>query len=735
MLAVSDFPSDKLNHFSVLSPSNVDEPIRLNGRAITENYLVVYLDSNSDLAVIINQESKTIAPLHISYDELVLHIENYHLIVVKPQWHPKTLISEEQLTAKQKIKVERRYNAILPLVSDIDAVLRNSVGDRVFASAAEAAGVTRQFVYDTFYSYLRHGCRKIGLIMPQGKDSAEKDRSASNYVKKGRVAVNFQGMELLPKDEKIIQQYIKKYATTPALTIIDAFREMLKDKYHKCRRAATPQEQRETGSRFVVELKERHERPTYDQFYYRLNNVYNGNIAKRDRGKQNPMEAAANNDGREGNSNINASGPGEIYYLDETPFPEELVSIFDPERKTKIGKATVYFVVDNFSDAISGLYITTESPSFATVKEAIFNACRDKQKWVDELGLDIDASGWKPKGVPQIIYVDNDVFKGEVSEGPITSGVPITVKFGRVGRGDDKKMGEQHFELAMKLFRGKSKGHETDSKLDKARQVARKNACLTINELYDILIRYIIVRNNKVQNKQFPLTFEMARDGVKKIPQHVWDWGEENRPGYTMYVPESQLYLDLLETGTVTCHKTHLFLQDHGLKYTCNWTKEEGYQDRKKGRKLHQFKCRYHRGFAGCILIVTPDNRLVPAYLEQDDAIYAQCSFREIKEHKSSDPDGDQELYESELSAYLTLMDHLEDTVKKAEKERRPSSTGTIQQIRKNRRFEALLDQQRQIVNFLNAVQDTMTVNLPVQGHSDEIELDEHDSRDSFYDN
>ena len=158
MLAVSEFPSDELNRFSVISPSNVDDPVRLNGRAITENHLVVYLDSYSDLVVIINQESKTLAPLHVSYNELVLYIENYNLMVVEPSWHPKTLISEDQLTIKQKTKVERRYSAILPLINDIDAVLRNCVGDKVFANAAEAAGVTRQFTYDTFYSFLRHGC-------------------------------------------------------------------------------------------------------------------------------------------------------------------------------------------------------------------------------------------------------------------------------------------------------------------------------------------------------------------------------------------------------------------------------------------------------------------------------------------------------------------------------------------------------------------------------------------------
>ncbi len=733
MLAVSEFPSDDLDRFSVISPGDVSNPVKLNGRAIAENHLVAYLDSDIDLAVIINQESKTIAPLHVSFDELVLHIENQDLLIVEPAWHPKTLTPEDKLSDNQKAKIERRYNAILPLIDDLDAVLRNNVGDKVFANAAERAGVTRQFVYDSFYSFLRHGCRKAGLVMPQGKDSAESDRHVTHFVKKGRVAKNFQGMELLEKDESIIEQYIKKYAKTPSLTIIDAFRQMLKDKYFKCRRAATPQEQRETGLRHVVELKEPHERPTYNQFYHRLNNHFGGNIAKRERGKKNPMEAAANNDGREGNANIHASGPGEIYYLDETPFPEELVSIFDPDRKTKIGKGTVYFVVDNFSDLVTGLYITTEPPSFSTVKEAIFNAARDKQKWVDELGLDIDVSGWKSKRVPQIIYVDNDVFKGQVSEGPITAGVPITVKFGRVGRGDDKKMGEQHFELAQKLFRGKSKGHDTDSKLDKARQVARKNACLTINELYEILIKYIIVRNNRIENKKFPLTFEMARDGVRRIPQQVWDWGEENRPGYTMFVPESQLYLDLLETGNVTCHKTHIYLQEHGLKYTCKWTKDEGYQDRLKGRKHYQFKCRYHRGTAACILVVTPDNRLVPAYLEQDDALYARCSFKEIAEHKSGNPDGDQAQQESELSAYLSLMDYFEETVKTAQKERKPSPTGNIQQIRTNRRFEALLDQQRQIVGFLNAIQDTMSIDAPELDQAEEEELDDHEGRNEFY--
>lgn len=733
MLAISEFSCDAINRFSVICPDDIDNPVHMNGRAITENYLVVYLDSSIDLVVLINQESKTLAPLQVSLDELALYLESQTLFIAEPAWHPKTLSPEDTLTVSQKIKMERRYEAIAPLILDLDAVLRNNTGDKVFATAAKKAGVTRQFVYDTFYSYLRHGCRKAGLIMPQGKDSAENERAVGHFVKRGRIAKNFQGMVLTEQDDTNIDVYIKKYAKTASLTIIDAFRQMLKDKYFLRRRAATPQEQRETGLRFVVELKPPHERPTYNQFYYRLNNVYSGNIARRDRGKKNAMEAAANDDGRQGNSNIHASGPGEIYYLDETPFPEELVSIFDPERKTKIGKATVYFVVDNFSDLIAGLYITTEPPSFATVKEALFNASRDKQKWVDELGLDIDATGWTSKWVPQIVYVDNDVFKGQVSEGPITAGVPITVKFGRVGRGDDKKMGEQHFELAMKLFRGKSKGHDTDSKLDRARQVARKNACLTVNELYEILIRYIIVRNNRVENKKFPLTFEMARDGVRRIPQKVWDWGMENRPGYVMFVPESQLYLDLLETGTVTCHKTHIYLQNHGLKYTCDWTLKEGYQDRRKGSKLHTFKCRYHRGTAACILVVTPDNRLVPAYLEQDDVLYTKCSFKEVAEHKGLGSDADQAQYESELTAYLSLMDFFEDTVKTAQKERKPSPTGTIQQIRKNRHFEALLDQQRQIVGFFNAIQDSASIDSLDLEQVDEDEFDDHSARDAFY--
>ena len=94
--------------------------------------------------------------------------------------------------------------------------------------------------------------------------------------------------------------------------------------------------------------------------------------------------------------------------------------------------------------------------------------------------------------------------------------------------------------------------------------------------------------------------------------------------------------------------------------------------------------------------------------------------------------DGDQELYESELSAYLTLMDHLEDTVKKLRK-----SVGqfnrTIRNL-KNRRFEAFRSTKTdsELLECCSRHDDSQ---LASTDHSDEIELDEHDSRDSFYDN
>lgn len=733
MLAVSQYPSDNLAQFSILFPKDITSPIKLCGRAITENYLVIYLDSKNDLAVVINLESKTLAPLSISYDELVFQIDNDTLLVGEPSWHPKTLVDIEDLSSAQKEKMERRYEIIKPLVQDLDAVIRNRVGDKVFANAAEISGVTRQLVYDTFYSYLRHGCRKMGLVMPQGKNSAETERSTNYRVKQGRPPKNLKGMLLLDDDNDNLEKYCENYAKTPSLTIVKAYKLMLRERYFKTRRSSTPQEQRTTGLRMITILKDPHERPTYDQFYYYLNQKFEGNISKRDRGKKNKMEVAANDDGRQGNANIHASGPGEIYYLDETPFPEELVSIFDPERKTKIGKGTVYFLVDNFTDLIAGLYISTESPSFATVKEALFNASRDKQKWVNELGLDINVEGWVSRDLPQIVFVDNDAFKGEVSEGPITAGIPVTIKYGRPGRGDDKKMGEKHFDLAMELFRGLSKAHETKSRLDIARQIARKNACLTINELYEILIHYILFRNNVKRNDKFPLTIEMVRDKVPPIPTKVWEWGKLNRPGYTMHVPENQLYIDLLETGTVTCHKEYINLKDKGLRYTCDWTFRKGYQDKRKGSKLHTFKCRYHRGIAGCILIVTPDG-LMPAYLEQDHQIFKKCSFKEVKEHRESNPDGDQQDYESEMSAYVSLMGFLEEKVKTAQKERKPSPTGNIQQIKANRRFESLLDQQRQVVGFLSAIADTTDICPPENTTEEEKKVDDHAARSAFYD-
>jgi hypothetical protein len=257
--------------------------------------------------------------------------------------------------------------------------------------------------------------------------------------------------------------------------------------------------------------------------------------------------------------------------LDETPFDEEAVSAFDPTRTSKIGKPTFYFVKDSWSKCITGVHITTQNPSYDTVKEALFNCARDKAGFFEELGLPFDGSHWPIKGIPLTLYVDRAEFHNRISEGPITSNVPVTIKFTRSGRGDDKGTIEKMFDTWSEFFKGLSPAHQTKSRRDIAKQIARKHACLTIAELYEIAVVYIIHYNNHQEIKDFPAPLQMKQDGIPPIPSAVWSWGQKYRPGYLQSIPDNQLYLELLETADVTVYQDHVLLVGKGIKYTCDW--------------------------------------------------------------------------------------------------------------------------------------------------------------------
>jgi hypothetical protein len=220
----------------------------------------------------------------------------------------------------------------------------------------------------------------------------------------------------------------------------------------------------------------------------------------------------------------------------------------------------------------------------------------------------------------------------------------------------------------------------------------------------------------------------MARDGVKKVANEIWKWGKFNRPGYAIHVLEEQLYLDLMERGEVSCRKGHIYFKGKGLHYNCAWIQANGFQDRIDTGKLKTFKCRYHRGLVDFILVETSDG-LKTAYLDNKDKMFRGLSFSEVAEFQANNKEANSELKEQALIQRVSADMFLKERLKQANREARPAPVGDIQQIRKNRQFEMIHEQQRQLVRLLDSV--ALSNDISIEELQDE-DTESHANRAAF---
>lgn len=714
--------SQKLQRFKAICSANEDGIMQFDKFALAEDHLIILCQREVNTVFAINLVSTAKFPTKIQYDELRKLIDEGEILLADNTFDDKTFISEDDLNDSLSKRMNERYQAILSLIVDLDNSLKSGYGDGEFAQAAKEAKKGVRYIYDTFYSYLRHGCRKIGLIMPQGKNANYVAPVRQLRVKQGRVSSSHEGKVLNEYDFKAFLWAEKKYRSTTGLSIEKAFALTQGEHYLASRELLSAHEQKRTGKKFGIKLKEAWEIPTENQFYYWLKKRHEGKLPRRDKAKKNATEFSSDISGRIGNAAYWVTGPGEEFQLDETPFDEEAVSAFDPTRQKKIGKPTIYFVKDRWSRCIVGVYITTQNPSYDTVKEALFNCSREKGSFFQELGLPFDSDLFSMNGNPLVLRVDRAEFHNRISEGPVTCSVPITIKFTRTGRGDDKGMIEKMFDTWSQFFQGLSPAHQTKSRRDIATQIARRNACLTISELYEVAVVYIIHYNHHHEIKNFPAPLQMKQDGIPPIPARLWEWGIKYRPGYLQAIPSESLYLELLETANVTVYQDHVLLVSRGLKYNCEWTLKQGIQDYQKGGKQKRFKARIHRGCVDFIYLVT-ERGLQVAQLHADHIGFIGRSHEEVKIQRLIEAKGIKSREKTALESKLSAMYFLQEKVRVAITEKLPAPVQDIQAIRENRAFETMFERNKQINRLYMATRDNF--------YSDELITENNYEEDS----
>lgn len=655
---------------------------------ISETMVVIFSDYGTNRISLINYEKKPRKPITFPLTMIVLWIEGGLIKTGKMALPSFYSLPDNEQTPNAIQSRDKRFNAIAPVIENLEEFLIPTYGSKLVAQAAKDSGVRRYQIYQWTYLFLQLGQTKNALLPDNTNRKGNKRRCSGVRLGRKPKSPKAPYKHKTPEDERNLERVLKKYYLIQGgLPLTKVYQHFLALHFSDCTRI-------QPDGQIKFEIPPGSSFPSMSQFRSWTKSYQKEKGINAYRIRMGSSKYDKDLKGRSGDV-VRANGPGEIYQIDATTADIYLVSQLDRFRNLVVGRPTIYSVVDVFSEAIVGLYISLLSSSFDAMRLALFNAFRSKVSFAREYGLTITESDW-PMSVPCLkVFGDNAELTSKRSESLIED-LGITVVFGRAYRGDDKGLVEKSFdhynnnmisELPGFVRKDSGARGEKDPKLD---------AVLTLPELYGRLISYIIHHNNFEDCSSRLKSREMTIDGIPALRRDIWNWGIKHRPFSGKALSEEQLYLSLLEKGEASVHREGVYF--NRLWYVCPWTLKNGHQDQSVNKnRAKRFNVRFMRHSTDQIFLCTPDG-LQLAYLKADDLRFRGCSFDEVELQLEREDSDQFERRPAQLNSKLALQENTKLVVKKAlsEQVKLPASQIKKQSITENRMLDIEREQQHE---------------------------------------
>ena len=671
-----------------------------NGLVLKEDSVIVYISQARNHVFLMGIRGTLKRPKRYELDQLQAAIMDNKVKLTETFTPINARTPFDLLNEKQKEKASTRYAMIEDIVNDPEALFYGSYGQNNVEKAAKKFGVSSVKIYQILWSYL-YGNRKISaLAFGIGKyaNHVPKERVITKPLGRPSQITLDSGMEtrkiLDEIDYENFEWAAKVYGANgdiSAETIRASYDIMLYEHYVESIALLENKDLPASKSRDDVTIKPEIECPSFGQYYYWLrkrngykHNAYRNSILPI---SENFKDFA----GRKGDAYANIIGFGQRFELDETPFDEELTSKIFPGKK--LGKATLYMLVDAHTDYIGGFYFTFGHPSVLEVSNALYQCFRDRRSWLGSIGCLEYLDEWEELSPPMTLVVDNAEFNNSLSES-IVKGLNITIEFGKPGCGNDKPFIESLFSRTKGYLPHLSKSHKPVSHNGQRTNSARKNAFLTIQEANRILMENCIVHNNYQTNHSKELPREIIEDGVPARPRDLVRWAIKNGNSYLQpKVSDEELRCALLSQGKVTVEQGNIKLlgQSRKLYYVSPQILQLGLQDRPyKGKsRSHSFECRFNQHDTSKIWVYI-DGTEYEAHLDQNLNRYEGMDAFERENLDKLERFNNAKVRQQELNAKATQYHNTKRILKEALEDAKniDSPNASAQKVRENRKLE-----------------------------------------------
>jgi hypothetical protein len=584
---------------------------------------VLGISQGSDRVVLIDIFDKDSMHYEMSAQDLLAAADQGDLRVLSGDPYACGLL-ETEIPEKHRRRRDRAWALISPIIElPNGGMFDESIRYRMISKICSEQGVPEVSVYRCMKKFWKRGQTKNALLPDykncggRGKIRIPGDTKRGRPHKLSEVDGIQRGINIGENERKWIQQGMKLFHEDPKApnptTLRRAYRQML-GKYFRSNLIP------KGGGVLTPVFADAHEIPSLGQalyWYHKLSNPSDVIIAREGVRRFNLRYRAIGGDAAAG-----ASGPGSVYQIDSTPGDVTLVSSLDPNRR--IGRATLYFIIDVFSRLIAGFAVTLEEPSYVAAMLSLENALTGKVEFCARHQIAISPEEWPSHHIPEALVADRgEMISKNANHLSDTLGIRTTNT--PPYRADLKPFVERSFHSVQSEVIHHLPG-AVNQRRERGDKDERLDAVLTLEDFRKIIIHFILAFNRSRIEGFRPQEF-MLSDKVEPRPVDLWSWGITNRAGHLRTLGSDLVRLNLLPRSQLTV--TERGLRFRNLFYTCDTAQKEDWQVKVRASRSRKREIAYDPLNTDLVYLVTP-NGFEACRLMEASATFAHRSWQEV---------------------------------------------------------------------------------------------------------
>lgn len=211
-----------------------------------------------------------------------------------------------------------------------------------------------------------------------------------------------------------------------------------------------------------------------------------------------------------------------------------------------IGRPILTACIDAFSGLCCGYSLTWEGGTYS-LRGMLLNVIEDKKEYCKKFGISIQKKDWDCSRLPGTFVTDmgseyiSSTFEQIAELGVTLINLPAY-------RPELKGSVEKFFDLVQGYFKPclKGKGVIESDFQQRGSHDYRKDACLTLYQFEQILLRCILFYNSKRIIGNYPYTESMIQEQVLPTSCSIWDYGLKQASADLLDITSEELILTLL---------------------------------------------------------------------------------------------------------------------------------------------------------------------------------------------